>query len=142
MSAAIEVPRVFVDQARVHLSRTGQPLLTRDRRRVRDWEFVAMPDSQGYLIMVGPTTHVAQTLVAMKRRYPQRDLAVDLCSITAAALEGLPRRFTCEGLTVGLWEASDARVCVRGAVALSCLSWMLRNQKVGCYLTLWEADSE
>ena len=26
--------------------------------------------------------------------------------------------------------------------ALSCLSWMLRHQKIGFYLTLWEADTE
>ena len=141
MSASIEVPRDFVDRARAHLARTGRPLLLRDRRRVNDWQLVALPETQGYLITVGPTTPVAQTYVAMKHRYPHRDLTADLCSVTAAGLEGLPRRFTCDGLTVGLWDVSESHVCVRGPVALSCLSWMLRQQKVGFYLTLWEADT-
>ena len=142
MSAAIEVPRVFVERARVHLTRTGRPLLLRDRRRVNDWELVALPESQGYLLTVGPTTPVAQTYVAMKRRYPHRDLTADLCSITAAGLAGLPRRFTCEGVTVGLWDVSEDRVRVRGPVALSCLSWMLRDQKVGFYLIVWEDETD
>lgn len=141
MSTAIEVPCRFLNRARAHLARTGHPLLLRDRRRVKDWEVVALPDTQGYLLTVGPTTPVAQTYVAMQRRHPDRDLAADLCSIAAAGFEGLPRRFTSEGLTVGLFEADERRVIVRGPIALSCLSWMLRQQNVGFFVTLWETNT-
>lgn len=141
MSAALEVPRRLVVRARLHVTATGRPLLTRDRRRVNDLELIALPSSLGFVLTVGPTTPVAQVYVALAQRNPDRDLAADLCSITAAGLDGLPRRFTCEGLTVGLWDHSDARACVRGPIALSCFSWMLRQQKAGFYVTLWEADT-
>ena len=37
-----------------------------------------------------------------------------------------------------LWEVIEDRVCMRGPVALSCLSWILRERKAGLYLTLVE----
>ena len=142
MSATVEVPRAFVERARKHIAKTGLPLLLRDLRRRHDWELVAIPGHRGYVLVVGPTTHVAQFYVAMGHRNPERDLAADLCRVTVAGLEGLPRRFTCDGTTVGLWDVSDDAVCVRGPVALSCMSWALRDRRVGFYLTLSEVRTE
>jgi hypothetical protein len=139
---AVEVPASYVDQARRHLAKTGLPLLVRDRRRRSDLELVAMLVNRGYVLAVGPETPVAQFYVAMSHRYPARDLGADLCSVAVAGLEELPRQFMCEGSTVGLWEVIQDTVCVRGPVALSCLSWTLRDRRVGFYLTLSEAETE
>ena len=140
MSATVQIPAAFVERARRHITTTGRPLLTRDNRRRSDWELLAVPVTQGYLLAIGPETSVAQFYVAMNRRLPERDLAVDLCRVTAAGLEGLPRRFSCEGITVGLWDISADGVCVRGPVALSCMSWALRDRRVGFYVTLSEGE--
>src|SRR5260221_9555064 len=98
--------------------------------------------NRGYLLAVGPETHVAQFYVAMHHRYPTRDLGADLCSVVVTGLEAAPQRFTREGSTVGLWEVIEGSVCVRGPVALSCLSWALRDRRVGFYLTLSEVHTE
>ncbi len=93
--------------------------------------------------MMGPTTPVAQFYVAMSHLNPERDLRADLCRIVVAGLEGLPRHFTCEGSTVGLWEVIDgSSACVRGPVALSLLSWLMREQNVGFYVALSEARTD
>ena len=78
----------------------------------------------------------------MSQQHPQRDLLADLCRVVVAGLEGLPQRFTCDGKVVGVWEieSDDAAksACVRGPVALTCLSWLLREERVGFYLRLSE----
>ncbi len=142
MSATVEVPRAILERARAHVTRTGHPLLFRDLRRRRDWELLAVPVTQGYVLAIGPGTPVAQFYVAMSHRYPERNLALDLCRVTAAGLEGFPRRFMCEGITVGVWDVSEDGVCVRGPVALSCMSWALRDRRVGFYVTLSEVQTE
>lgn len=116
--------------------------MLRDRRRRNDWELVALSVNRGYLLAVGPETPVAQFYVEMSRRYPQRDLGADLCRVVVAGLSGLPQRLTCQGSTVGLWEVIEERVCVRGPIALSCLSWALRERRAGFYLTLSEVQTE
>jgi len=72
----------------------------------------------------------------MSHRYPGRDLRTDLCGVAVAGLEGLPRRFTCEGSTAGLWEVIEDSVRGRGPVALSCLLWLLRERRVGLFIRL------
>jgi hypothetical protein len=98
--------------------------------------------NRGYLLAAGPETPVAQIFVATNQRNPERNLGADLCRIVAWGLEQLPRRFTCEGNTVGLWEVIEGSLCVRGPVALSCLSWALRDRKVGFYLTVPELETD
>ena len=146
MSASIEVPASVVARARRHFTKTGCPLLLRDRRRRNDWELVAIPANRGYLLVMGPATLPAQWYVAMSEQYPQRDLLADLCRVVVAGIEGLPQRFTCEGKVVGMWEivSDDAAnsACVRGPVALTCLSWLLREQRVGFYLRLSVLDTD
>jgi hypothetical protein len=136
VSESAEIPRRVLNQAREHAAKTGQPLLSRDLRRRRDWPLVAERFDRGYVLAAGPQTHVAQLYLAMKRRYPERDLGADLCRVAVEVLDLLPRRLACEGSTVGIWEVLDGVVCVRGPVALSCLSWLLIAQKVGCYVAL------
>lgn len=132
----------MVERAREHIAATGRPLLLRDRRRRNDLKLVALPANRGYLLAVGPETPVAQFYVAMSRRFPQRDLGADLCRVVVAGLDGLPHRFTCNGRTVGLLEVTEESICVRGPVALSCLSWALRERLTGFYLTLSESMTE
>jgi len=98
MTVTVEVPREMVEKARSQLAKTGHPLLLRDRQRRNDAELVAIPVNRGYLLVVGPETHIAQFHVAMHHRYLGRDLR-----------------------TVGLWEVIEDSVCGRGPVALSCL---------------------
>jgi hypothetical protein len=52
------------------------------------------------------------------------------------ALAEVPRRFACGGCVVGVWEIVEGSVCVRGPVALSCLSWALRQWDVGFFVEL------
>jgi hypothetical protein len=145
MSTGIEVPVLVVERARMHLAKTGTPLLLRDRRRRNDWPLVALPSNLGYLLLLHPETPPAQMYFAMAERNPERDVLADIAKLAATALEDVPRRFVCGGQVVGLWEIVPTEaaqtVCVRGPVALTLLSWFLRARKVGFYVTLSEVPA-
>jgi hypothetical protein len=143
MSAlAIEVPVNVVAKARRHLAKTGRPLLLRDRRRRNDWSLVALPANRGYLLLLGPETPPAQWYFAMAEEYPHRDPMADLAKGAVTVLAEVPQRFVSDGKVIGVWEVVEGSVCVRGPIALSCVSWTLRERRVGFYLTLSEIGPE
>jgi hypothetical protein len=142
MSAAVRVPRHVVEHARKHFVRTGRPLLFAPRRKA-DWALAALPGESGrWLILLDPETPPAQVWMALADRCggPLSDDAIleRLAKGAIAALADVPRKFECEGHIVGVWEASEGSACVRGSVALTCLSWALRKRRVGFYLILSE----
>ena len=136
----IEVPASVVAKARRHFEETGCPLLMRDARRKTDWPLLAIPSRIGYLLLLGPGTPPVQVAMAMTQMAagPMDDdwILGRLVTGAVAALAEVPRKFECSGRVVGLWEDSDGSVCVRGPVALTCLSWTLRERKTGVYLKM------
>lgn len=138
LGTPVEVPAAVLVRARKHLEKTGQPLLLRDRRRRGDWALVEVPGNRGFTLLLDPESPPAQAHMAMGEMFPPRSLVADLAQSAAAGLEALPRRFTCEGTTVGIWEIVGECAWVRGPVALTLLSRLLREQRIGFYVRLPE----
>ena len=143
MSAlSIEVPANVVAKARRHFTKTGRLLLLRDRRRRNDWSLVTVPSNLGYLLLLGPETPPAQWYFAMAEKYPHRDPVADIAKGAVTTLAQLPQRFMSDGQVVGVWEVVEGSVCVRGPIALACVSWALRERRVGFYLKLSELGTD
>lgn len=138
MNATIEVPRALVERARKHFERTGRPYLLRPWR-TSDWPLTALPgDSGRWLVMLAPEGPFARAVSAAAVVCGRGDDVIlrRLAEGAVTALAEVPRRFICDGRVVGLWEIVEGSVCVRGPVALSCLSWALRQWGVGFFVRL------
>lgn len=141
----VEAPRAVVERARKHVVKTGRPLLLRDRRRRNYWPLVAIQgDSVRWLVLVDPEAPPAQAAVAgALRRGGGKDEVIErLARLAVTALADVPDRFRCERCEVSWWEVLEGSVCVRGPVALTCLSWGRKDQWVGLYLTMSEVATE
>jgi len=144
VTARVEVPRAIVAQAEEHYLSKGRPLLFAPRRKA-DWPLAALPgDSGKWLVLLDPESPPAMVVFAAAFMYRRDygDILERLAKGAVAALAEVPQRFTCDGRTVGLWEVAEGSVCVRGPVALSLLSFVLREQGIGFFLTLSEGTTD
>ena len=144
MSRAVLILRRVVERAERHYFSTGKPLLY-GRRRKSEWALVAIPGASGrFLVMLEPESPAGRLilLAAFMGSHKEEDILERLAKGAVAALAEVADRFQCDGREVGRWEVVLDSVCVRGPVALSCLSWVLREQRIGFYLTLSEAQPD
>jgi hypothetical protein len=136
MSLVASIPASFLIRARRHLNRTGRPLVYGPRRRSDIGLFACPNPVSARWVLVTDTSSlpapVKEAILVNERREvgPSAELMVRLTKYAAVVAEGLPSRFECEGLAVGHMEVADnCCVFVSSALAVSCLSWWLRNCK-------------
>ena len=144
MSAPALIPAGFVARAHRHLRRTGQPLLMRPRQRGDLALLVSKnPASGRWLVYLNPrSVPVLYDELADICREPDAKESEQLTRMmlrlhryAANAVEELPGRFECDGQTVGRVDVADhCSVFASSALAVSCLSWLLRAQRTGLYL--------
>lgn len=144
MSGPAIIPASFLARARRHVRRTGQPLLMRPRRR-GDLALLASknPTSGRWLLYLNPrSVPVLYDELADICREPDAQESEQLTRMmlrlhryAANAVEDLPDRFESEGQTVGRVDVADhCSVFASSAVAVSCLSWVMRQERTGLYL--------
>jgi hypothetical protein len=142
LNGATEIPTSFVKRARQHLRRTGRPLLYGPRRR-GDIALLAYPNpaSARWALVTDTSTLpdvLEEAILAHERNEvgPSAELMVKLTKYAAIAVDGLPSVFRCEGQVIGLMQLCDGLPFVSNAVALSCLSYVLRHHdpRTGFYL--------
>ena len=126
-----EIPATFLEQARQHLRRTGRPFVY--GRQGRDRELVAMqnPASGRWALYAVPEPLPVG-------RFAIAELQMKLSECATSAVERLPSRFVCDGQEVGRLDVCDGVAFVSDAVALSCLSFVLRRHepRTGFFLHL------
>lgn len=127
------IPASFVKRARGHSLRTGQPLLYGPRRRT-DIGLLARPNpaSVRWTLVTDTSTLpdiLEEAILAgeIPRGGPSAELMVRLAKYAVVAIHGLPSVFECEGKEVGRVQICDGLPFVSDAVALSCLSFVLRR---------------
>ena len=135
MIGASMIPASFLTRARGHLRRTGQPFVYGPRRRTDTGLFAERnPVSERWCLMVNPTTVpilIEQVMesFASREQGPRTRMLVKLAQYAAVAVGDLPRAFVCEDVTVGRVEVCDGVPFVSCALAVSCLSYVLRHRK-------------
>jgi hypothetical protein len=137
-SRFVEVPRAVVERAERHYLRRRRPLLY-GRRRRSEWRLTALPGASGrFAVLLDPECPAGRLILVASFMCGHRDDAIleRLAKGAMAALADVPDCFRCNGREVGRWEVMLGSVFVRGPVALSCLSWVLHDQRVGFFLTL------
>ena len=144
MSAPAMIPANFVARARRHACRTGQPLLMRPRRRGDLALLVSKnPASARWLVYLNPrAVPILYDELADICREPDAQESEQLTRMmlrlhryAAHAVEDLPDRFESAGRTVGRVDVADrCSVFASSALAVSCLSWVMRQQRTGLYL--------
>jgi hypothetical protein len=152
MTTSATIPASFQRRARRHLLRTGQPLLFGPRRRFdlalivdrnessERWGVLADPRSVP--VLLDELVEAVQESDAPETpRFT--DLMLRLSKYAAIVVKGLPNEFRSEnGDLVGRMDVADhCLVFVSNALAVSCLSWILRyhEPRIGFYLVN-EAD--
>jgi hypothetical protein len=120
MSASIEIPARFVQRAQEHLRRTGRPLVYGQRGKGRELAALQNPASGRWALYALPEPMVVG-------RFSFAELQMRLASCAKDAVGGLPRRFECEGHEVGRVDDCDGLAVVSSTLALSCLSYVLRQ---------------
>jgi hypothetical protein len=141
MIATHEVGAEAVASAERHYLKCRRPMLAVPR--ANDWSLVAVSDDEArWLLLLSPSSHVGQAYVAMARMYEwgEERLVRKLAQGAATATEGLPRSFTCDGKVVAVIDRDDNAVMARGPVALSLLSLVMRERRVGFNVTLAEDE--
>ena len=142
MSAAVAVPRAVVSWARRHYRRSSRPYLF--EARPGDVRFDVSPGSRGrYLLTLDLERATEIGLLDLAEGDTPEDRAAHvlllLADAVAVTLGGEPIRFLCEGQQVGRVDVIRSpfgthAVRVRGHIALTCLSWTLREGRAGYYL--------
>ena len=137
MTNSAVIPASFVLRAKRHLERTGQPLLFGPRRRS---DVALLVDgnrsSARWAVLLDPRS-VPALLDELAEAVQDRDapetprftdLMLRFSAYAAVAVRGLPTELTDEdGEPIGHISASDnCLVFASSALALSCLSWVLR----------------
>jgi hypothetical protein len=135
LNEAAEIPANFVNHARQHLRRTGRPLLYGPRRR-SDIGLLACPNpaSARWVLLTdtpslpGPLEEaiLAEECIEVG---PSAELMVKLTKYAAIAVDGLPSLFQCQSQVIGHLQVCDGVPFVSEAVALSCLSFVLRHHE-------------
>ena len=137
---AATIPASFLKRAREHLQRTGQPLLLGPRRRsdvallvdrnetsVR-WAVLSDPRSVPVLL-----AELAEAVLEPDAPETPHftDLMLRLSRYATLAVKGLPNEFTSDdGSVIGRMDVADGcLVFVSSALAVSCLSWVLRYHR-------------
>ena len=142
MTATVAVPTIVVAWARRHYRRTSRPYLF--GARPGDVRFDVSRGSRGrYLLTLDLERATEIGLLDLAEGDAPEDRAAHamllLADAVAVTLGGEPIRFICGGQQVGRVEVIDSpfgtrAVRVRGHVALTCLSWLLRAGRAGYYL--------
>ncbi len=129
MSAA-SIPATFMRRAQRHFRGTGRPLVYGRRRRT-DIGLLAFPNpASTRWVLVTDTSTLPDTLEeAILGDGPSTELMVRLTKYATIAVDDLPSRFVCEGMEVGRLEVCDGVPFLSDAVALSCLSFLLRHHE-------------
>ncbi len=144
MMPRAEIPASFVRHAQQYLGRTGRPLVYGPRRKT-DIGLLAVqnPASARWAVVTDTSTLpdiLEEAILANEppRGGPSADLMVRLTRYSAVAVGGLPWVFTCQGREVGHLQVCDGVPLVSDAIALSCLSFVLRRHepRTGFYLRL------
>jgi len=142
MNAPAAIPAGFLDHARRHLRREGRPLLYGPRRQTETGLLACPNPSSGrWAILLDPSTvpgPVEEVLLA-------GGLTETMCRLSryaGVALHDLPRVFEAEGQEVGSWQECDGVVFVSDALALSCLSYLLRHHEPRTGFFVWIAGGE
>ncbi|HEY2953848.1 MAG TPA: hypothetical protein VGK89_01220 [Candidatus Eisenbacteria bacterium] len=91
--------------------------------------------------MVNPTTvpvlvELVMEAFASREQGPRTRMLARLAQYAALAVEDVPRVFVCEDLTVGRVDVCDGVPFVSCALAVSCLSYVLRHwePRTGIYI--------
>ncbi len=137
-----EIPPDVLAAAERHYLRHREPLLFA-ARSTADWGIVALPGDSGYMLMLDlESCPLAPAMDTGEGAIEDRADALmeRLSRHVVAVVDGLPDRFECDRRRVGGFETSHGVVRVDGPVGLTCLSWLLREQKTGFYLTLSRAS--
>lgn len=132
MKPSIEVPREFLARAWAFLHEHSRPYLVHGHESGDPWRVRAYPVVNGYVLALHPASAPACLYAATDHASGAETPRAHRHRIIARLLEAEPRRFTCEGRVVGLWQIEQRpagpQTCARGPIALSCLSWMLNEQ--------------
>ena len=141
MSATAEIPADVVAAAERHYLRHRRPLLFRPRSK-SDWGLLALPGDSGYLLMLDlESCPLVGAMAPSEGTVEERAdaLMAKLAHEVVGVLDGMPNSFVASGRRIGGFETVHGVVRVDGPVALTCLSWMLREQRTGFYLALSRA---
>jgi hypothetical protein len=134
------IPASFLVRARRHLRRTGQPLLLGPRRRT-DLTLIVDKNviSERWAVLIDPRSvpvlldDLAEAVLESGAPETPRFtiLMLRFSKLAAIAVRGLPDEFRGEdGGLIGRMEVVDnCTVYVSGALALSCLSHVLRHSE-------------
>ncbi len=148
MSTSVSIPASFLARARRHLRRTGRPLLLPPRRPYADWGLLVEKNhaSERWAVLFDPSfiavlwTELETVADPAKPEEEQGEgftmFMEKLARLAAIAVKDLPDRFECQGRPVGRMDLCDGVVFVSNALALSCLSWLLRDQRTGFFMRL------
>jgi hypothetical protein len=138
----VEVPASFVKRARTHLQQTGMPLVSAPRRKM-DSAFLLHrnPASLRWMVMFDPCSIpiLAEAFVEAvddPRPEPGTLIMLKLVKYALVGLEGVPNRFECDGASLGGFDECDGVAMVSDALAVSCLSWVLRQRRTGFFVKL------
>jgi hypothetical protein len=118
----VEIPASFLARAHEHLQRTGWPFVY--CHRVKDRELIARhnPASGRWMLYAVP-----QPLPV--GRFAIAELLMTFTECARTAVDGLPRRYDCDGHEVGRVDDCDGLAVVSSGLALSCLSFVLRHHE-------------
>lgn len=140
MNAPATIPASFVKRARRHLHRTGQPLLL-GRRRRSDVALLVDKNEAGerWAVLLDPRSVPVLldelTEAVLDRGAPDTphftDLMLRFSKYAAIAVKGVPTEFRGEdGILLGRTAVADnCLLFVSNALALSCLSYVLRHHE-------------
>lgn len=117
-----QIPASFLCHAHLHLRQIGRPFVY--GRQGRDREMVALqnPASGRWALYAVPEPLPVG-------RFAIAELLMRFSECGRSAVEGLPSRFVCDGREVGRLDVCDGVAFVSDAVALSCLSFVLRRHE-------------
>lgn len=134
MIVAASIPPSFIRRAHHHLRRTGRPLVYARRRMDRELMARRNPASGRWVLYALPEP--------LEGRFSFAELLVRLTVCARMAVEGIPRVFQRDGYEIGRVDVCDGMVLVSSALALSCLSYVLRHHepRTGFYLRVLGRD--
>lgn len=153
MTRSAQIPTTFVNRAREHLQRTGQPFALGPRRRSDVALLVDKNEtSERWAVLVDPRSVPVlfdELIEAVQEpNAPETPrftgLMLRFAKYATIALDGLPTEFRTEdGAVVGRMDVVDnCSVFVSSGLAVSCLSWMLRyhEPRTGFFVSVVEAQ--
>jgi hypothetical protein len=122
MTAHVEIPADFLARAQEHLRRTGQPFVYCQQRRDRELIARQNPVSGRWMLYAVPEPMPVG-------RFAFAELLMKFTECAGTAIDGLPRRFHCEGHEIGRVDYCDGLAVVSSGLALTCLSYVLRHHE-------------